>query len=82
MIELNPNDAIACYNLGNAYSNKGEVELAIEDYTKAIELNSEFPQSYYNRGIARIRLKEWEKAKSDLIDAKRNGYAVSLIPGL
>lgn len=40
------------YNRGIAYSEKGEVERAIEDYTKAIELNPKFAEAYYQRGIA------------------------------
>ena len=35
-----------------AYYTKGELDLAIKDFNKAIELNPEYPYAYYNRGIA------------------------------
>ena len=58
------------YNHGLANSKKGELELAIADYTKAIELNSNFAEAYYNRGGTWLRLGEREKAKSDLATAR------------
>ena len=58
------------YNRGLAHSKKGEVELAIEDYTKAIELKPDFAEAYYYRGGAFLRLGEQEKAKSDLATAR------------
>ena len=78
-IQLKPDYDKAYNNRGNAYKIKGEVGLAIEDYTKAIELNSEFPQPYYNRGVTRIRLKELEKAKSDLTTAQNMGLDISAL---
>ena len=53
-----------------AHSKKGEVKLAIENYTKAIERNTDLAEPYYNRGMAFIRLQKWEKAKEDLTTAK------------
>ncbi len=53
-------------NSGLENSKKGEVELAIEDYTKAIEHNPDFAEAYYYRGGSWLRLEEWEKARSDL----------------
>ena len=58
---LTPQSVKAYNNRGNAYTQKSDFDNAIKDYTKAIELNSELSQPYYNRGVARIRLKEWEK---------------------
>ncbi|MCD6490503.1 MAG: tetratricopeptide repeat protein [Thermodesulfobacterium sp.] len=44
------NYAVAYYNRGNAYLNKGEYDLAIKDLTKAIELNPNYAAAYNNRG--------------------------------
>ena len=41
-IELNPKDADAIYNRGNAYRIKGQFDKAISDYNKAVELNPRF----------------------------------------
>ena len=44
--------AIAYNNRGNAYSDKGEIDWAIEDYDRAIALDPKYPLTYYNRGNA------------------------------
>ena len=49
---------------------KGEIDAAIQDYTKAIDLNPEDADAYYNRGEAWLHLRGWEKAKANLITAK------------
>ncbi len=71
--EPNQKCADTYYNRGLAHSKKGEVELAIEDYTKAIELKPDFAEAYYYRGGAFLRLGEQEKAKSDLATASSIG---------
>ena len=71
--ELNKERAEIYYNRGVAHAKKGEVELAIEDYTKAIELKPDYADAYYNRGGAFLRLGEREKAKSDLAVARHLG---------
>ncbi|MFH1917859.1 MAG: tetratricopeptide repeat protein, partial [Nanoarchaeota archaeon] len=42
---------------------------AISDYTKAIELNSEYDEAYYNRGLTYILLGKTGEAKKDLLNA-------------
>ena len=42
----------------------------------AIELNPEFDTAYSNRGEALLHLKEWEKARTDLITAKNMGIDI------
>jgi tetratricopeptide (TPR) repeat protein len=54
-------DATAYYNRGNANSRQGHYDLAINNYTKAIELDPNYIDAYLNRGNAyfekgRIRL--------------------------
>ena len=68
--------AEAYYNRGVAHSKKGELELAIADYTKAIELKSDYAEAYYYRGGAFLRLGEREKAKLDLATARKMGMNV------
>ena len=49
---MKPEDA-DIYNLrGNAYYKKGEIDKAIADYTRSIEVNPGFATAYYNRGSA------------------------------
>ena len=71
--ELNQECAKTYYNRGLAHSRNGELELAIADYTKAIELNPGYAEAYYNRGGTWLRLGKREKAKSDLVTARNLG---------
>ena len=57
------------YTRGRASSEKGEVDKAIEGYTKAIELNPKFAQAYYQRGLAYARKGEVDKAIEDYTKA-------------
>ena len=49
MIEGDPRSAIAYYNRGVSYQFKGDLDHAITDYNKAIELNPNFAPAYDNR---------------------------------
>ena len=75
-IELNPNSAETYSNRGVAYKNKGEIASAIEDYTKAINMNPDFAGAYSNRGEALLHFRKWEKAKKDLIAAKKMDFDI------
>ena len=50
--ELNQKCADTYYNLGLVHSKNGKYDLAIADYTKAIELNPEHTEAYSHRGNA------------------------------
>jgi tetratricopeptide (TPR) repeat protein len=47
-----PTDAAGFVDRGNRYSRNGVLHKAIEDYTKAIELDPESDDAYYNRGCS------------------------------
>ena len=75
-IKLDP-DYVEAYNIcGATYLVKGEPNRAIENYNKAIELNPEYAEAYYNRGEAWLRLRKWDKAKTDLTDALNRGVDI------
>jgi Flp pilus assembly protein TadD len=59
------------FSSGIEKSKNGEVNLAIEDYTKAIELKPDYAEAYYYRGGSWLRLGEWEKARSDIETARK-----------
>ena len=71
--ELNQECAKTYYNRGLVHAKNGELKLAIENYTEAIELKPDYADAYYNRGGAFLRLGEREKAKSDLATARNMG---------
>ncbi|MFH1227874.1 MAG: tetratricopeptide repeat protein [Planctomycetota bacterium] len=51
--------------LGSAYDDKGDLDQAIADYTKAIELNPNYANAYHNRGIAYASKEDYQKAITD-----------------
>ena len=61
------------YQRGLVHAQNGELDKAIEDYTKAIALKPNYADAYYNRGGAFLRLGEQEKAESDLTIARNMG---------
>jgi tetratricopeptide (TPR) repeat protein len=68
-IEINPKDAIAFNNRGNAWYRKGDYDKAIADYTKAIEINPKDAIAYYNRGFAWDKKGYFDKAIADYTKA-------------
>ena len=61
-IELNPDDADAYTNLGNAYKDQDNLIKAIQMWEKAIELNSDDADAYTNLGIAYGEQNNYTKA--------------------
>jgi tetratricopeptide (TPR) repeat protein len=56
---------VAYNNRGKAYSGKGEFDIAIEDYRKAIKLDPNYALAYTNRGYAYYRLEKDDEAIED-----------------
>lgn len=65
MNDLQLEESEAYYNQGLANTENGNVELAIKDYTKAIEINPELVEAYISRGIAYSKKGEIELAIED-----------------
>ena len=64
-IELNPANAAAYNNRGNAKRNLGQNQAAIKDYDRAIELNPAYALAYNNRGRAKRNLRQNQAAMAD-----------------
>jgi tetratricopeptide (TPR) repeat protein len=75
-IVFKPDYEKAWLNRGNLLSRQNKLKEAIEDYTIAIFYFSEFAAAYYNRGIAYHRLKQDDKACSDIRKAETLGITV------
>ena len=54
------------FNRGETYSQKGELNNAIEAFTSAIKLDSKYAEAYYSRGIAYGRKGLLDKSTEDL----------------
>ena len=73
--ETTENISIALNSRGNAYSDKGQYERAIQDYDEAMQLNPNYATAVHNRGIARFALGQFADASADFgqkltLDAK------------
>lgn len=64
-IDLDPKNARAYNNRGEARRHRGDVEGAIADFTRAIEIDPKHANTYYNRGIARRQKGDLEGAIAD-----------------
>jgi tetratricopeptide (TPR) repeat protein len=62
---LNSKDSLAYNNRGWCYFNLAQYNEAIANYNQAIELNPQYIQAYYNRGLAYESNKQLEEAKED-----------------
>lgn len=71
--ELLPEMPHIFYNLGYMYTITGDLPLAVENYTRAIELFPYFAEAYYNRGLVQLMLDEKEKGALDLSRAGEIG---------
>jgi tetratricopeptide (TPR) repeat protein len=80
LIDLQPNDPEAYLPLGLTYKKKAssqqseqakvdDLNRAIEKFSQAVDLDPNLTEAYYNRGCARIELKQYDKAVIDLSQA-------------
>lgn len=65
------------YNWGYDAFDKGLYEIAIDEYTTAIQLNPSYATAYANRGLAYRKLKRHAEAMVDLKEAARLGSTVA-----
>jgi tetratricopeptide (TPR) repeat protein len=61
-LKKNPRHFEAHYNLGNVYSDLGNLDLAKIHYELSTEIEPEYPNSYYNLGLVLISLKKYQEA--------------------
>jgi tetratricopeptide (TPR) repeat protein len=69
IIQRDPNDATAYHNRAVAYGLAGNLERAIADYTKAIEIRPDNASAYENRGRAYASKGDYTRALADVMKA-------------
>jgi len=70
---LAPDFAFAYYNKANMLCAQKEYSAAIEHYSKAIEVDGDFAEAYFNRGLTRIYIDQIEEGIADLSRAGELG---------
>jgi tetratricopeptide (TPR) repeat protein len=75
VLDKNPDVSVALNNRGNAYSNMGEYELALQDFNRGIKLSPGMKHLYNNRALALHKLDSSVEAVADL------NKAIKLDPG-
>jgi tetratricopeptide (TPR) repeat protein len=73
IIQRDAKDAIAYYKRGLAYQFKGELDRAITDYNKAIELRPRYVRAYESRGSAYASKGIYTNAVADVTRAAELG---------
>jgi len=61
-LERSPRHFEAHYNLGNVYSEIGNLNLAKSHYELAVQIAPEYPNAHYNLGLVLISLKQYKRA--------------------
>jgi len=61
--------ALEHYHLAGDYVTQGKMDLAIEQYTKAISIDPEYAAAYFDRGIAFQGIGDYDRAIADYTQA-------------
>jgi len=64
-IKNNSQNADAFYNRALLHEAKGNLQMAEDDYEKAIGINKKHVDAYYNRGLLFVKMKKYELAVKD-----------------
>ena len=73
VIRLAPTLSIAYYNKANLLYKHQDYKGAILLYTKAIEIDPDFAEAYFNRGLTRIYIDQVKEGLQDLSRAGERG---------
>ncbi|MBN2381768.1 tetratricopeptide repeat protein [bacterium] len=71
IVESNPRNGIAVYNLGRIQLKQGRTQEAIKYFSDALQLDVDHVPILNDRAIANIRLRQYDQAQSDWAEALR-----------
>lgn len=78
-IKTYPKEALNYLNRGAIYATLGFYPDAIDDYNKAIKIDSLFSEAYYNRGLAKARFGFTKHACKDIQKAAELGLGDAVL---
>lgn len=76
-LQLNPKLIFAWFNKGCIFLEENDFTSALECFTHAIEINPDFGEAFYNRGLTYLKIGNKEKAFADLSKAGELGILPS-----
>ena len=82
LLQRNPKDVVAYFNRGDAYGHKGDLDRAISDYTRAIELDANYAAAYNGRGRAYTGKGDYTHAVADVTRASELAPKVRAWPAV
>jgi Flp pilus assembly protein TadD len=77
-IELDPSSAVAYNSRGYAYLRTHQLDMAIQDFSTAISINSAYANAYWNRSVARRLCGDLLGSRKDIELATRLGYPTNI----
>lgn len=72
-LKLSPSNAYLYYNRGCLYAMRKDYHRALDDFNRAIELDANIPEAWYNRGLVNIYSGKTPEGISDLSKAGELG---------
>jgi tetratricopeptide (TPR) repeat protein len=72
-----PEFVFALFNIANVYAKSGEIQKAIDMYTKVLEVDGDIAEAYFNRGLLHIYQGDRSAANVDLSKAGELGLTDS-----
>jgi len=63
LIAQDPNNQLARYGLGMEYSGKGDVDSAVAEFRKLVEINPDYANAYFMAAQALAKAKRTDEAK-------------------
>ena len=76
-LEIDPEFVFALFNIANVYAKSGEIQKAIDMYTKVLEVDGDIAEAYFNRGLLHIYQGDRSAANVDLSKAGELGLTDS-----
>jgi predicted Zn-dependent protease len=79
ILTQNPNDSFARYGLAMEYSNTGDVERALEEFSKLLNANPDYTAGYFMAAQTLAKANRSDEARrmlnDGIVSAKRTGNA-------
>ena len=72
-LQRSPQNAYLYYNRGNLYAQRHDYQRAIDDYTRALQIDERLAEAWFNRGLAKIYAKKISEGIEDLSKAGELG---------